>query len=575
MSHEFDLVVRGGTLVDGTGGEPFDADVSVKDGTIAAIGKFAGRGEEEIDAKGNLVTPGFVDIHTHYDGQAIWSSILAPSSQHGVTSVVMGNCGVGFAPCRAADRELLVSVMEGVEDIPEVVMTKGLDWEWESFPEYLDALERRPHDIDFATQIPHSALRVYAMGRRGAERELATDDDLALMQRLVKEAIDAGALGFATSRIFIHRTRDGAHIPSYDAAEAELTAIAQTLKEMNRGTLQFVLGAPGRDLPSEVELVARLARSSGRPASFSLAQDNSNPDSWRRALAVAARANDAGAQVRAQVLPRGVGIIIGHDVSINPFCLCPSYQSLTRLPFEERIAALRDPAVRARLLNERPADPIAPLAVMGRHFERMFPFRDPPDYEPPLSQSIAVRARAEGRPALELAYELLLEQEGRAKLYVILTNYAAGNLDCVLDMMRSNETVLGLGDGGAHYGMICDSGYPTFLLTHWSRDRRGARLPLPLAIKSLAHDPAAAVGLNDRGVIARGYKADLNIIDFDALRLPAPVVVNDLPAGGRRLMQDAHGYVATIVSGEIIRRDGAATGKLPGRLVRGAKQAPE
>jgi N-acyl-D-aspartate/D-glutamate deacylase len=574
MAHEFDLVVRGGTVIDGSGGEPFTTDVAVKDGKIAGVGAIAARGTEEIDARGLLVTPGFVDIHTHYDGQAIWSQNLAPSSLHGVTSVVMGNCGVGFAPCREADRDLLVSVMEGVEDIPEIVMTQGLEWEWESFPEYLDALERRAHDIDFATQIPHSALRVYAMGRRGAEREPATADDLVLMQKLVREAMIAGALGFATSRIFIHRTASGAHIPSYDSAEGELLAISQTLKEMGKGTLQFVLGIPGRGFASEVELVARLARASGRPASFSLAQDNSRPDAWRDALAICARAKNDGATVRAQVLPRGVGMIIGHDVSVNPFCLCPSYQKLSDLPFADRIAALRDPALRARLLAEKPQDPVAPLAVMGRYFERMFELSDPPNYEPPLSQSIAARARAQGRSPEDLAYDLLLEQDGHARLYVILTNYAAGNLDCVLDMMQSQETVLGLGDGGAHYGMICDSGYPTFVLTHWTRDRSGAKLALPRAIRSLARDPAAAVGLNDRGIVRQGYKADLNVIDYDRLRLPAPIVVNDLPAGGKRLMQHASGYAATVVSGEIIRRNGEATGKLPGRLVRGAQGVP-
>ena len=574
MAHEFDLVLRNGTVIDGTGSDPFNADVAVKDGRIAALGTFAGRGKDEIDAKSHLVTPGFVDIHTHYDGQAIWSQNLAPSSLHGVTSVVMGNCGVGFAPCRAADRELLVSVMEGVEDIPEIVMTSGLEWEWESFPEYLAALARRSHDIDFATQIPHSALRVYAMGSRGAEREPATSEDLALMQKLVREAIGAGALGFATSRIFIHRTASGAHIPSYDAAEGELQAIAATLQEMGKGTLQFVLGMPWRDLASEVELVARLARTSGRPASFSLAQDNSRPDSWRDALAICAAAKRDGAIVNAQVFPRGVGMIIGHDVSVNPFCLCPSYQALGALPFAQKIATLKDPALRARLLSEKPLDPIAPLAVMGRYFERMFELSDPPDYEPPLSQSIAARARASNQSAEELVYDLLLENDGHKRLYVILTNYAAGNLDCVLEMMQSNETILGLGDGGAHYGMICDSGYPTFVLTHWTRDRRGAKLPLPRAIRALAHDPAAAVGLNDRGLIRHGYKADLNVIDYDKLSLPAPFVVNDLPAGGKRLMQHASGYAATIVSGEIIRRDGEATGKLPGHLVRGAQSAP-
>ena len=574
MSHEYDLVVRRGTVIDGSGADPFEADVAVKDGKIAAIGSSGGSGREEIDAKGLLVTPGFVDVHTHYDGQAIWSKTLAPSSLHGVTSVVMGNCGVGFAPCRESDRDLLVSVMEGVEDIPEIVMTTGLEWEWESFPEYLDALERRAHDIDFATQIPHSALRVYAMGRRGAEREPATEADLSLMQKLVSEAIGAGALGFATSRIFIHRTRSGAHIPSYDASENELLAIAQTLKEMGRGVLQFVLAMPWRDMASEVGLVARLAQASGRPASFSLAQDNANSESWREALAISANANRAGARVHAQVFPRGVGMVIGHELSVNPFCLCPSYQALARLPLDERLSALRDPSVRERLLNEKPLDPVAPLAVMGRYFERMFPLGDPPNYEPPMSQSIAAIARSKGVRPEEVAYDLLLEKDGRAKLYVILTNYAAGNLDCVLEMMNSDETILGLGDGGAHYGMICDSGYPTFVLTHWTRDRKGAKLALPKAIKTLAHDPAAAVGLNDRGLIARGYKADLNVIDYDRLRLFAPSVTSDLPAGGKRLMQHADGYAATIVNGEIIRRDGEATGKLPGRLVRGARYAP-
>jgi N-acyl-D-aspartate/D-glutamate deacylase len=574
MSHAFNLVIRNGTVIDGSGGDPFEADIALKDGRIAELGKIGARGDEEIDAKGLLVAPGFVDVHTHYDGQAIWSNNLAPSSLHGVTSVVMGNCGVGFAPCRESDRDLLVSVMEGVEDIPEIVMTSGLEWEWESFPEYLLALERRAHDIDFATQIPHSALRVYAMGKRGAEREPASETDLALMQKLVKEAIGAGALGFATSRIFIHRTRAGAHIPSYDASENELAAIAQALKEMGRGVLQFVLAMPWRDMASEVGLVARLAQASGRPASFSLAQDNANPESWREALAISAEANRAGASVHAQIFPRGVGMVIGHELSVNPFCLCPSYQPLARLPFEERLVVLRDPGVRARLLSEAPLDPVAPLAMMGRYFERMFPLTDPPDYEPPLSKSVAAIARNKGLSAQEVAYDLLLEKNGRAKLYVILTNYAAGNLDCVLEMMNSNETILGLGDGGAHYGMICDSGYPTFVLTHWTRDRAGAKLALPKAIRSLSHDPAQAVGLNDRGLIARGYKADLNVIDYDALSLSQPSVASDLPAGGKRLMQYAKGYRATIVSGEIIRRDGEATGKLPGRLVRGAQFAP-
>ncbi len=571
---DFDLIIRHGTVIDGSGGQPFEADVAVKDGVIAAVGKVAGKGKEEIDAKGLIVTPGFVDIHTHYDGQAVWSDRLAPSSSHGVTSVVMGNCGVGFAPCRSGDRALLVSVMEGVEDIPEVVMTDGLTWDWETFPEYLDALERRPHDIDFATQIPHSAIRVFAMGKR-APTEIATDEDKAAMQALVREALGAGALGFATSRLFIHRTGKGAFIPSYAAEEAELAAMAETLKESGRGVLQFVLGRPGTRFIDDVRMVARLAKESGRPASFSFAQDNSNADAWREILGVVAQANAEGSRIRAQIFPRPVGMVIGYELSVNPFCLCPSYQPLLALPFAERIKALRDPSLRAKLISEKPLDPVAPLALLGRNFERMFALGDPPNYEPPMETSIAAQARAQqGLTPEELAYDTLLEDGGKKQLYVALTNYARGNLDAVLEMMRRDDTVLGLGDGGAHYGMICDSGYPTFLLAHWTRDRHGDKLPLAQAVRMLTRDPAETVGLNDRGRIGRGYKADLNVIDYDALELPAPSVAYDLPAGGKRLMQGAKGIKTTIVSGTTIARDGKPTGALPGKLVRGAQRAP-
>ena len=574
MASDFDLIIRNGTVIDGSGGQPFESDIAVRDGRIAEIGRVSAKARDEVDAKGLLVTPGFVDIHTHYDGQAVWSDRLAPSSSHGVTSVVMGNCGVGFAPCRAGDRGLLISVMEGVEDIPEVVMTDGLTWDWETFPQYLDALERRPHDIDFATQIPHSAVRVFAMGAR-APTEIATDEDKAAMQALVREALDAGALGFATSRLFIHRTGKGAFIPSYAAEEAELASMAAVLKQSGRGVLQFVLGRPGTRFIDDVRMVARLAKESGRPASFSFAQDNSNADAWREILGVVADANASGSRIRAQIFPRPVGMMIGYELSVNPFCLCPSYQPLLALPFAERIKALRDPSLRARLLSEKPLDPVAPLALLGRNFERMFPLGDPPNYEPPMETSIAAQARAQqGLTPEELAYDTLLEDGGKKQLYVALTNYARGNLDAVLEMMRRDDTVLGLGDGGAHYGMICDSGYPTFLLAHWTRDRHGDKLPLTQAIRMLTRDPAETVGLNDRGRIGKGYKADLNIIDYDAIELPAPTVAYDLPAGGKRLMQGAKGIKTTIVSGVTIARDGEATGARPGKLVRGAQRAP-
>jgi N-acyl-D-aspartate/D-glutamate deacylase len=574
MARDYDLVIRNGTVVDGTGAAAFEADVAVAGGKIAAIGAVSGAGAEEIDAKGRLVTPGFVDIHTHYDGQAVWSERLSPSSSHGVTTVVGGNCGVGFAPCRPQHRDLLVSVMEGVEDIPEVVMTEGLTWEWETYPEYLAAIEKRPHDIDFASQIPHSAVRVYVMGQRGADREAATPDDLAKMQGVVREAIGVGALGFATSRLIIHKTGQGDQIPTYEAAETELEAMALALKDTGRGVLQAVFGTPGRTFEDEIDLLARLAKLSGRPASFSMAQSNENPDAWQGAMRRLAEANTGGPPIRAQVYPRPIGVVLGFDLSINPFSLCPSYQPLTKLPFAERIAALRDPQMRARLLMEEPGDSWVALARMGRRFDFIFPLGDPPNYEPSPETSLAAQARARGVSAAELAYDLLLANDGRGLLLAALANYGSGTLDPIHALLTHPNSVIGLGDGGAHYGMICDSSYPTFVLQHWARERRGLRLPIEQAVKALTSDPAQTVGLNDRGVLSVGRKADLNVIDHDKVALPPPQVLYDLPAGGRRLFQGARGYEATIVAGQVISREGTPTGALPGRLVRGAQASP-
>ena len=574
MDPAYDLVIRNGLVIDGTGAERFEADIAVRDGRIAAIGAFSGAGAEEIDAAGKLVTPGYVDIHTHYDGQAVWSERLSPSSSHGVSTVVGGNCGVGFAPCRPEHRALLVSVMEGVEDIPEVVMTEGLSWDWQTYPEYLDAIEQRPHDIDFASQIPHSAVRVFVMGQRGADREPATEDDLRRMQAIVREAIGVGALGFATSRLVIHKTGQGDAIPTFQAAEHELEAMALALKDTGRGVLQAVFGESGRTFEDEIDMLSRLTRISGRPASFSMAQSNDNPEAWRHVMQHLAEANAKGPRIRAQVYPRPIGVVLGFDLSINPFSLCPSYQPLAKLPFVERIAALRDPMLRARLLMEDPLDAIIPLARLGRRFDFMWPLADPPDYEPKPEDSIAARAARQGVDPRELAYDLLLENDGKGLLLVALANYGSGSLDPIYSLIMDPNSVIGLGDGGAHYGMICDSSYPTFVMQHWTRERDGQRLSIEQAVKSLTADPAATVGLLDRGVISVGRKADLNVIDYDQLRLATPHVLYDLPAGGRRITQGARGYEALVVSGQVVSRHGEPTGALPGRLVRGQQAAP-
>jgi len=571
---EFDLVIRGGTVVDGSGGAPFEADVAVKDGRIAVVGKVAGRGAEEIDAKGKIVTPGFVDVHTHYDGQVTWENRIAPSSGHGVTTVMMGNCGVGFAPCRPDEHDQLIRLMEGVEDIPGIVMREGIPWNWESFPEYFDRLAERQYDADIAGLVPHAALRVYVMGQRGVEREPSTEADRAEMARLLKEAIGAGAVGFGTSRTLFHRSSDGKSIPTLSAPSEELMALAMAMKECGRGIIQYV--SDFADKPTEFRQIRDYVAQSGRPFTFSMGQSNHDPENFRDMVAFVRQANADGLKVTGQVLGRPVGFVLGHELTLNPFYSTESYRALADLPFEARIARLRDPDVRARIIAEAPdPNPINALGRAVRGFEAMFQLGDPPDYEQPPEMSIAAQARARGITPEALAYDLMLEKDGRNQLYLAMANYGGGSLWASYEMLQEPDIVPGLGDGGAHYGTICDSSYSTYLLAHWARDRkRGPTLPLEHVVRLLTHGTAGVMGLNDRGLVRAGYKADLNVIDFDRLRLHPPEIRRDLPAGGRRLVQRADGYTATIVNGVPVYRDGEATGALPGRLVRGPQPTP-
>lgn len=573
---DYDIVIRGGTVLDGSGGDPFVADVGLRDGRIERVGTVLGLGREEIDATGLLVTPGFVDIHTHFDAQSIWESRMAPASEHGVTTVVFGNCGVGFAPCRQQDREGLIALMEGVEDIPEVVMSEGLTWEWESYPEFLDAVARRPHDVNVASYLPHAPLRLYVMGDRAHVGQEATAEDRREMARLTKEAIDAGALGFATSRSLFHRSATGEPICTQDAEEAELLDIARAMGDPGRGILQVAVDFGGtRSLDEEFGILHRVAKASGHPMTLPIAQLHSNPNLWREIMGKISAANAEGAEMSAQALPRGIGIIYGLDLSAHPFFLKPSYREIADLPVPDRIAAMREPSRRERILAEHPIEFHLPIAATLDKFDGMYEIGNPLDYEPAPASSIAARAAVLGVTPAALAYDILLAHGGEPALYMSFANYASGNLDVALEMFHHPDIVLGLGDGGAHYAVICDASYPTFLLTHWARDRvRGERLALPEIIRALSHDTARTVGLNDRGMIAPGYAADINVIDYDNLRLPSPRVAHDLPKGGRRLRQRAEGYVATIVNGAITYRNGVATGALPGHLVRGRQPAP-
>jgi N-acyl-D-aspartate/D-glutamate deacylase len=570
----YDLCIRNGTIVDGLGGEPFVGDVAVSDGVIAAVGTVDGDAAREIDATGLLVTPGFVDLHTHYDGQAIWSDRMTPSSAHGVTTAVMGNCGVGFAPCRAEDHDVLVDVMAGVEDIPGVVMVDGLPWDWETFPEFLDAVESRRRDIDVAAYLPHSPLRVYVMGQRGAEREPATAEDLQRMRALAKEAIEIGAIGFASSRFSFHKTGSGDLIPTYGAAQDEINAITQGVADGGGGLIQFVPDIPAGGYESVLQQVFEAAADAKLPVTFSLATGNSGDPIWPDAITLIEKYNAAGGDITAQMFPRPIGLVIGLELTGNPFVYHPSYREIADLPLAERVAEMRKPEVRARILAEQSVGDGHPLIYLAQAWNWIFPLTDNPDYEPAASTSIAARAKARGVTPMEEAYDRLLDDDGHAMLLVAMGNYQNNSLDTVGDLLRRDDVVLGLGDGGAHYGMICDASYPTFLLAHWARDRASGRMRVADVIRELTSVPARVAGFADRGRIALGYKADLNVIDHAAVRLHKPVITRDLPAGGRRLDQTADGYIATIVSGEIIAENGVPTDARPGKLVRGRQPAP-
>jgi N-acyl-D-aspartate/D-glutamate deacylase len=567
-----DLVIRGGTLIDGTGAPARTADVAVADGRIVEVGRVGGAARRTFDADGLAVTPGFVDIHTHYDGQATWDPQLAPSSWHGVTTLVMGNCGVGFAPVRPDQHAFLIELMEGVEDIPGTALHEGIQWEWETFPQYLDALERRRFAVDLATQVPHGAVRAYVMGERGAKNEPATPEDIAAMAAIVREGVAAGALGFSTSRTIAHRAISGEPVPGTFAAEDELFGIGRAMGSLGRGIFEVAgAGSAGEDIAApkaELDWMRRLSAEIRRPVTFALLQVDAAPGLWRELLALSEAAARDGAQVYPQVAGRPFGMLVGHQTKIHPFALRPSFDALAALPFDERIRRLRDPETKRRILAEGKT---APRSMLLAILHKFFPMGDPPRYEPTREESIAGIAEREGCDAEELLYDRMLARDGRELFLVPVLNYSEGSCDPIREMMLHPYAALGLGDGGAHCGIICDASIQTFVLTHWVRDRsRGPKLPVELAVRRMTRDTAVLYGFADRGTVEVGRRADLNVIDLAGLRLEPPRMVQDLPAGGQRFMQRARGYRATFVAGEQTLDRDEPTGALPGRLVRGA-----
>ena len=564
----YDLIIKNGTVYDGTGDKPFIADIAIKGRKIEAIGELDEVSKQTINAEGKVVAPGFVDIHTHYDGQVTWDPYLRPSTYHGVTTVVMGNCGVGFSPCKPEERDWLISLMEGVEDIPGTALHEGINWQWESFPEYLDILENKPLAIDVGTQIPHGAVRAYVMGQRGINREEATQEEIDRMSQLVKEAIQAGAFGFSTSRTEKHRDSSGALTPSITAHKNELVSIANSIGELNSGVLQGI--SDFYDFESEFDIFKEMSQSSGRPISITVEQMDQRPDWWHQLLDGIEAAQNKGINMYGQVPPRATGINMGLEVTLNPFTFYPSFYDLSKKSLEEKVATMRDPKFKKKVLSEQPVSIGNPLVEeITQSFNKMFRLGDPANYEPDPDSSFKAIAKKQNISPQEVAYDCLLEKEGKALIYHPLFNYLPGNLDFVEKMLNHPYSISGLGDAGAHCGAISDASFPTTLIQHWGRDRtRGKKIPLEKLISMQTLETSRLLGISDRGVLKEGYKADINVIDFDNLTLHEPEVLHDLPAGGRRLVQKASGYEYTIVSGQIAFENGEATGALNGRLIR-------
>jgi N-acyl-D-amino-acid deacylase len=565
----YDLIVRNGLVFDGTGSAPIEADVAVLDGQIAAIDvNLQATADKELDAVGKIVTPGFVDVHTHYDGQATWDDHLRPSSSLGTTTVVMGNCGVGFAPCRKTDHDVLIKLMEGVEEIPETAMNEGLPWTWESFSEYLDAVEARPHDIDVAALVPHGPLRVFVMGERGVNREPATPEDIEQMKVLLKQSVEAGGVGFSTSRTLVHRSSSGDLVPTYKAATDELKQLGEVLSGEAGHVFQFI--SDWEDPADEFEILRATSEKTGAKGTFTLLHMDQQPELWQQQLRMLEDAQAAGLDIRGQVLSRPVGMMMGHPASMSPFYRRPTFLSLVDLPHEEKMNRLRDPEVKARILSEENDNPHVFVKIFNTRFDKMYPLEEPIEYLPNKEASVAARAKAAGVHPEEWLYDYLLENDAKTLLYIPATNVEK---DVIPQLLSHPFTVSALGDGGAHVGSICDTSANLYVLTKWVKDL--GQIELAEAIRLLTRQPAELYSLLDRGLIKVGYKADLNIIDIGALSLKTPHIVFDLPAGGKRFLQNADGIAATIKAGDVIFENGEATGALPGKLIRGMQQDPK